>query len=118
MTQTSSQISCDRVTALFWLAARFQVPGGQIQQSISPFQQKVMFQYFHNGPSRWYYRSSKWTWPIAVPCLITYIIVNKSCDGDVQADIRKSLVVGLFACASDALERFPLSAKEMHRRTE
>uniref|UniRef100_A0A7S1AS65 Cytochrome b-c1 complex subunit 8 n=1 Tax=Noctiluca scintillans TaxID=2966 RepID=A0A7S1AS65_NOCSC len=73
-----------------WWKNRFQVPGGQIQQSISPFQQKVMFQYFHNGPSRWYYRFSKWTWPIAVPCLITYIIVNKSCEADVEADIRKN----------------------------
>merc|ERR1712080_220341 len=42
-----------------WWQNRFQVPGGQIQQSFTPYQQKVMWQYFWNFPSRWYWRFSK-----------------------------------------------------------
>lgn len=74
--------------AQIWWQNRFQVPGGQIVQSFSPYQQKIMWQYFWNFPSRWYWRTSKWAWPIGVPCLIVYIFVFKSMEADVEADIR------------------------------
>eukprot|EP00811_Abedinium_folium_P017308 NODE_26235_length_558_cov_5.227378.p1 GENE.NODE_26235_length_558_cov_5.227378~~NODE_26235_length_558_cov_5.227378.p1 ORF type:complete len:116 (-),score=28.04 NODE_26235_length_558_cov_5.227378:188-535(-) len=67
---------------------RFQVPGGQIQQSMSPYQQKIMWQYFWNYPARWYWRFSKWAWPVGVPCLIVYVFIYRSCKADVEADIR------------------------------
>merc|ERR1712150_154892 len=67
---------------------RYQVPGGQIQQSFSPYQMKIMWQYFWNFPSRWYWRLSKWAWPVGVPCLLVYVFIYKSCEADVEADIR------------------------------
>merc|ERR1719162_39405 len=74
--------------AAIWWANRFQVPGGQITQSFSPFQQKIMWQYWWNSPSRWYGRLSKWAWPVFVPYAICYIFIYKSCEADVEADIR------------------------------
>eukprot|EP00928_Gymnodinium_smaydae_P098964 TRINITY_DN9325_c0_g1_i2.p1 TRINITY_DN9325_c0_g1~~TRINITY_DN9325_c0_g1_i2.p1 ORF type:complete len:116 (-),score=18.06 TRINITY_DN9325_c0_g1_i2:69-416(-) len=74
--------------AKIWWQNRFQVPGGQIVQSMSPYQQKIMWQWFWNGPSRWYWRLSKWAWPIGVPCALMYVFVYKSCKADVEADIR------------------------------
>jgi len=74
--------------ASIWWLNRFQVPGGHILQSMSPFQQKIMWQYFHNFPSRWYWRLSKWVWPVFAPGLMCYIFVYKSCEADVEADIR------------------------------
>ncbi|EER03585.1 hypothetical protein Pmar_PMAR023409 [Perkinsus marinus ATCC 50983] len=35
----------------FW-RGRFQVPGGQIQQGVSPMQQKIFFQWWWNLPTR------------------------------------------------------------------
>mmetsp|Transcript_22621 Transcript_22621/g.41665 ORF Transcript_22621/g.41665 Transcript_22621/m.41665 type:complete len:117 (+) Transcript_22621:101-451(+) len=67
---------------------RFQVPGGEIRQSFSPYQQKVMWQYFWAAPTRWYWRMSKWAWPIFTPMFLFYIFVYKSCQYDVEADIR------------------------------
>merc|ERR1711913_237858 len=52
------------------------------------YQQKIMWQWFWGAPSRWYWRYSKWAWPIGVPCLIMYVFVYKSCEADVEADIR------------------------------
>merc|ERR1711924_241362 len=37
------------VAAIWWMN-RMQVPGGQIQQSMSPYQMKIMWQYFWNFP--------------------------------------------------------------------
>mmetsp|Transcript_90318 Transcript_90318/g.251294 ORF Transcript_90318/g.251294 Transcript_90318/m.251294 type:complete len:116 (+) Transcript_90318:87-434(+) len=71
-----------------WWDNRYQVPGGEIKQTFSPYQQKIMWQWFWNAPSRWYWRTSKWAWPIGVPGLIFYIFVYKSCEADVEADIR------------------------------
>merc|ERR1719333_1805328 len=67
---------------------RFQVPGGQIVQSFTPYQQKIMWQYAWNFPSRWYWRLSKWAWPVGVPCLLVYVFIYKSCEADAEADIR------------------------------
>merc|ERR1712226_653988 len=74
--------------AFIWWLNRFQVPGGQIVQSFSPYQQKIMWQYWWNFPSRWYGRLSKWAWPIFVPYSLCYIFVYQSCAADVEADIR------------------------------
>eukprot|EP00927_Polykrikos_kofoidii_P063730 TRINITY_DN58596_c0_g1_i1.p3 TRINITY_DN58596_c0_g1~~TRINITY_DN58596_c0_g1_i1.p3 ORF type:complete len:117 (-),score=13.93 TRINITY_DN58596_c0_g1_i1:110-460(-) len=74
-------------TTIWWLN-RYQVPGGQIQQSFSPYQQKIMWQYLWNGPSRWYWRLSKWAWPVFVPAGLVYVFIYKSCEADVEADIR------------------------------
>merc|ERR1712129_339110 len=63
-----------------WWRNRFQVPGGEIKQTFSPYQQKIMWQYFWGFPSRWYGRLSKWAWPLGVPTLIFYIVVYKSCE--------------------------------------
>eukprot|EP00403_Amphidinium_massartii_P038620 CAMPEP_0178444152 /NCGR_PEP_ID=MMETSP0689_2-20121128/39327_1 /TAXON_ID=160604 /ORGANISM="Amphidinium massartii, Strain CS-259" /LENGTH=126 /DNA_ID=CAMNT_0020068309 /DNA_START=83 /DNA_END=464 /DNA_ORIENTATION=+ len=49
--------------AHIWWSNRFQVPGGEIKQSFSMFQQKIMWQWFWNAPARWYWRLSKWAWP-------------------------------------------------------
>mmetsp|Transcript_140876 Transcript_140876/g.248741 ORF Transcript_140876/g.248741 Transcript_140876/m.248741 type:complete len:116 (-) Transcript_140876:166-513(-) len=75
--------------AAIWWGNRFQVPGGQITQSFTPYQQKVMWQYFWNGPSRWYWRLSKWAWPVFMPSLLTYIFIYRSCQLDVEQDIRQ-----------------------------
>merc|ERR1712187_591674 len=50
--------------AYVWWQNRYRVPGGEIKQSFSPYQQKIMWQYLWNLPSRWYWRYSKWAWPI------------------------------------------------------
>merc|ERR1712166_567208 len=69
--------------AIWWMN-RMQVPGGQIQQSFSPYQQKVMWQYFWNFPTRWYWRLSKWAWPVFVPSILVYVFIFKSCQLDVE----------------------------------
>mmetsp|Transcript_11938 Transcript_11938/g.17860 ORF Transcript_11938/g.17860 Transcript_11938/m.17860 type:complete len:116 (-) Transcript_11938:70-417(-) len=74
--------------AYLWWLNRFQVPGGEIKQSFSPYQQKIMWQWFWNAPARWYWRLSKWAWPIGVPYLIIYIFAYKSCEADVESGIR------------------------------
>eukprot|EP00929_Paragymnodinium_shiwhaense_P049567 TRINITY_DN249_c0_g1_i1.p1 TRINITY_DN249_c0_g1~~TRINITY_DN249_c0_g1_i1.p1 ORF type:complete len:116 (-),score=27.95 TRINITY_DN249_c0_g1_i1:175-522(-) len=74
--------------ASIWWLNRFQVPGGQILQSMSPYQQKFMWQYFHNAPSRWYWRFSKWMWPFFAPFSMTYIFGFKAMCADAEADIR------------------------------
>mmetsp|Transcript_41112 Transcript_41112/g.116392 ORF Transcript_41112/g.116392 Transcript_41112/m.116392 type:complete len:116 (+) Transcript_41112:73-420(+) len=74
--------------AYVWWQNRYQVPGGEIKQSFSPYQQKIMWQWLWNTPSRWYWRMSKWSWQFGVPTLIFYIFVYKSCEKDVEADIR------------------------------
>mmetsp|Transcript_72129 Transcript_72129/g.215215 ORF Transcript_72129/g.215215 Transcript_72129/m.215215 type:complete len:116 (+) Transcript_72129:90-437(+) len=74
--------------AHIWWQNRYQVPGGEIKQTFSPYQQKIMWQFFWNAPTRWYWRLSKWAWPVGVPCLIMYIFVYKSCEADVEADIK------------------------------
>merc|ERR1712099_132977 len=63
--------------ACIWWKNRYQVPGGEIKQSFSPYQQKIMW--------RWFWRLSKWAWPIGVPCVIMYVFVYKSCEADVEA---------------------------------
>jgi hypothetical protein len=75
--------------AAIWWMNRMQVPGGQIQQSFSPYQQKIMWQYFWNFPSRWYWRLSKWAWPVFIPAILVYVFIFKSCQLDVEADIRQ-----------------------------
>mmetsp|Transcript_15685 Transcript_15685/g.27505 ORF Transcript_15685/g.27505 Transcript_15685/m.27505 type:complete len:116 (-) Transcript_15685:102-449(-) len=74
--------------AHIWWANRSQVPGGEIKQTFSHFQQKIMWQWLHNMPARWYWRLSAWAWPVGVPCLTMYIFVYKSCEADVEAGIR------------------------------
>ncbi|CAE8586443.1 unnamed protein product [Polarella glacialis] len=71
-----------------WWANRSQVPGGEIKQTFSHLQQKIMWQWFWNAPARWYWRLSAWAWPLGVPALIMYIFVYKSCESDVEAGIR------------------------------
>jgi len=67
---------------------RCQVPGGQIQQTVSPYQQKIMWQFFWNAPQRWYWRLSRWAFPVITPYLIMYLFVYKACEADVEEDIR------------------------------
>lgn len=38
--------------AAIWWKNRTVVPGGLVNQEISMFQSKIMFQYFHNSPGR------------------------------------------------------------------
>mmetsp|Transcript_72641 Transcript_72641/g.160403 ORF Transcript_72641/g.160403 Transcript_72641/m.160403 type:complete len:115 (+) Transcript_72641:75-419(+) len=74
--------------AYLWWQNRSQVPGGEIKQTFSHFQQKIMWQWFWNAPTRWYWRLSAWAWPVGVPCLLMYIFVYKSCECDVEASIK------------------------------
>ncbi|CAJ1450424.1 unnamed protein product, partial [Effrenium voratum] len=53
--------------AYIWWCNRFQaglmvrvVPGGEIKQTFSHLQQKIMWQWFWNAPGRWYWRLSAW----------------------------------------------------------
>ncbi|CAK9095942.1 Uncharacterized protein SCF082_LOCUS45061, partial [Durusdinium trenchii] len=68
--------------AYIWWCNRSQVPGGEIKQTFSHFQQKIMWQWFWNAPTRWYWRLSSWAWPVGVPALLMYIFVYKSCECD------------------------------------
>mmetsp|Transcript_57282 Transcript_57282/g.168194 ORF Transcript_57282/g.168194 Transcript_57282/m.168194 type:complete len:116 (-) Transcript_57282:152-499(-) len=77
--------------ARLWWMNRYQVPGGEIKQSFSPYQQKIMWQYFWNFPARWYWRMSSWAWPVGVPALIVYIFVFKTMEKDVEADLRAQI---------------------------
>lgn len=74
--------------AHIWWANRSQVPGGEIKQTFSHLQQKIMWQWFWNAPARWYWRLSSLAWPAGVPCLLMYIFVYKSCECDVEASIK------------------------------
>eukprot|EP00397_Hematodinium_sp_SG-2012_P035413 GEMP01038092.1.p1 GENE.GEMP01038092.1~~GEMP01038092.1.p1 ORF type:complete len:122 (-),score=16.53 GEMP01038092.1:1574-1939(-) len=72
---------------IFW-KNRWQVPGGQIEQSFSGTQQKIMWQYFYQAPSTWWNRFSDNTWTLGVQSLIFYLFVYKMCEADVEEDIR------------------------------
>eukprot|EP00437_Effrenium_voratum_P008473 CAMPEP_0181427948 /NCGR_PEP_ID=MMETSP1110-20121109/16428_1 /TAXON_ID=174948 /ORGANISM="Symbiodinium sp., Strain CCMP421" /LENGTH=134 /DNA_ID=CAMNT_0023551163 /DNA_START=65 /DNA_END=467 /DNA_ORIENTATION=+ len=74
--------------AYIWWCNRFQVPGGEIKQTFSHLQQKIMWQWFWNAPGRWYWRLSAWAWPVGVPALLMYIFVYKSCECDVEQSIK------------------------------
>mmetsp|Transcript_24778 Transcript_24778/g.54361 ORF Transcript_24778/g.54361 Transcript_24778/m.54361 type:complete len:117 (-) Transcript_24778:146-496(-) len=71
-----------------WWMNRFQVPGGEIKQSFSIYQQKFIWQYFWSFPPRHYWRLSKWAWPVFTPACLFYVFVYKSVDYDIEADIR------------------------------
>merc|ERR1712118_359492 len=60
-----------------WWKNRWQVPGGQITQQVSPFQLKIMWQYFYNNPSKWYWRFSNWMWPVLMPAFMFYVLWQK-----------------------------------------
>jgi len=60
-----------------WWKNRWQVPVGEIRQSVSPFQLKMMWQYFYNFPARWYWRISNWMWPAVMPCIMFFIMWQK-----------------------------------------
>ena len=66
---------------------RFQVPGVQVMQSVSPFQQKWYWQYWHVNPGKWWYRMSNWAWPVGVP-FATFCIWMKSVEHDQEVWIR------------------------------
>jgi len=72
---------------IFW-KNRYQVPGGQVEQSLSQFQQKVMWQYFYQNPGKWWNRMSINGWILGCPCLIFYILWYKMQEADVEEDIR------------------------------
>ncbi|CRG95288.1 conserved Plasmodium protein, unknown function [Plasmodium gallinaceum] len=50
--------------------------GGYIQQTISPFQQKIMYPFWHMAMARWWAKFSSylwwWIWPFALTNLILY----------------------------------------------
>jgi len=74
-----------------WWKNRYQVPGGQIEQTVSQFQQKVMWQYFHSNPGKWWNRLSIGGWIMGTPCLVFYILMYKMCEADVEEDIRSKI---------------------------
>merc|ERR1712182_147062 len=61
--------------------------GGQIQQSVSPYQLKIMWQYFYNAPSKWYWRFSEWMWPVLMPALMFFILWQKI-KADAEEEVR------------------------------
>merc|ERR1711924_250398 len=70
-----------------WWKNRWQVPGGEIRQQVSPFQLKIMWQYFYNNPSKWYWRFSNWMWPVFMPALMFLVLWQK-----VKADAEEKFV--------------------------
>ena len=70
-----------------WWKNRWQVPGGQIQQSVSPYQLKIMWQYFYNAPSKWYWRFSEWMWPVLMPALMFFVLWQKI-KADAEEEVR------------------------------
>merc|ERR1712113_965327 len=50
-----------------WWKNRWCVPGGQVTQEVSYFQQKIMWQYWWNNPSKYYWRASTYAWPVWIP---------------------------------------------------
>ncbi|EER17835.1 conserved hypothetical protein [Perkinsus marinus ATCC 50983] len=74
----------------FW-RGRFQVPGGQIQQGVSPMQQKIFFQWWWNLPtrdfaSRYFWRFTKWS-DFLIPSLMWYTGFLM-CKNDVEEGTR------------------------------
>mmetsp|Transcript_46869 Transcript_46869/g.123939 ORF Transcript_46869/g.123939 Transcript_46869/m.123939 type:complete len:116 (-) Transcript_46869:79-426(-) len=73
-------------THVWWLN-RTTAPGGYVMQSVSPYQQKIMWQWFHNFPTRWYTRVTKHTFPTFIPAL-TFYILWKIVTYDVEENLR------------------------------
>ena len=70
-----------------WWKNRWQVPGGEIRQQVSPFQLKIMWQYFYNNPSKWYWRFSNWMWPVLMPAFMFYVLWQKV-KADAEEEVR------------------------------
>eukprot|EP00386_Alphamonas_edax_P011917 GDKI01037452.1.p1 GENE.GDKI01037452.1~~GDKI01037452.1.p1 ORF type:complete len:113 (+),score=21.10 GDKI01037452.1:64-402(+) len=66
---------------------RSQCQGGEIHQSISSYQQKIMWNWFQTFPARWYGRFSAWAWSFFWPALVIYGIIEK-CKYDVDKSYK------------------------------
>ncbi|CEM04620.1 unnamed protein product [Vitrella brassicaformis CCMP3155] len=62
-----------------WWENRFQVPGGQWEHVVSPFQLKLWFDWAQKFPVRWYSRLSVWFWQWTYPAIIFYGGYFKCC---------------------------------------
>ncbi|KAF8819619.1 hypothetical protein IE077_000752, partial [Cardiosporidium cionae] len=51
--------------------------GGFIAQTISPYQQKILFPFWHTLPARWWARFSVGWWHWSWPFILTVIILKK-----------------------------------------
>lgn len=56
---------------------RMTAPGGYIQQSISPYQLKFIYPYWHTFPARCWTKFSAYLWPWVWPGLFTWGIIKK-----------------------------------------
>jgi hypothetical protein len=71
-----------------WWKNRVTVPGGEIIQTFSPFQQKAAWQYMWNSPGKWYSRASTFAWPLWFPTLFWYVFFVKQLEYDMEQDFR------------------------------
>eukprot|EP00916_Digyalum_oweni_P015110 GHVL01024638.1.p1 GENE.GHVL01024638.1~~GHVL01024638.1.p1 ORF type:complete len:115 (+),score=11.86 GHVL01024638.1:71-415(+) len=60
----------------FW-GQRTQVIGGQIEQQVSGYQQKIFWQYFQEWPKRNYARIEKHFWRTLIPLMLLEIALWK-----------------------------------------
>jgi len=73
---------------IIWWKNRFQVPGGQVEQSWSSTQQKIVWPYFHSNPGKWWHRINIMAYLVFCPAIIVYLVFYKSCEADVEENIR------------------------------
>ncbi|PHJ16271.1 vivax protein [Cystoisospora suis] len=66
---------------------RMTAHGGYIQQTISPYQLKFIYPFWHTFPARCWAKFSAYAWPWIWPGMVTFFLITKM-HHDAEEDVR------------------------------